>query len=325
MTWETQLERIRRFLRDPDGNIWSDSLLLRLYNDEQFEIHHKCGQLQEVKVVRLPSQWVCSYVHDWEWTFSGHADGEVFMPLRIADGYDYTVCFEWEIEHLYGADTSATALGSQWTHPFEAYMDTPDVPPPALTPTGFSKMVFIAWDKKPIDPTTLAEIISDDPSWRSRTGDPQVYYRDGKIDDHIYLYPWPYGEVEWDPDNDVDEGDPSEANYATSGLDLADNLCMVFDKVPTELTATTDESDYIEPLQKYIEYGVLERAYGSNTDGKIESLRDYWGYRKKVGIEAVKAFGRLKRMDRQINLTSPDIPAKRTHRHPRLPDAYPAI
>ena len=35
MSWGTELAKLRRVLRDPDGNIWSDVFLRHIYNDIQ--------------------------------------------------------------------------------------------------------------------------------------------------------------------------------------------------------------------------------------------------------------------------------------------------
>lgn len=108
-------------------------------------------------------------------------------------------------------------------------------------------------------------------------------------------------------------------------VDPDDNVLFIYTRTPTELTGPTDSSTFPDYLQKYIEYGVLERAYGADTDGQIPSLRDYWAYRKEIGINAIKKFMSMKRQDRDYRLVTKGAPGFRTRRQPRLPDAYPAV
>ncbi|NIT59316.1 MAG: hypothetical protein GWN00_24770, partial [Aliifodinibius sp.] len=68
-------------------------------------------------------------------------------------------------------------------------------------------------------------------------------------------------------------------------VDVDNNLLVVFEKNPVEITDTSDESGFSIFLRKYIEYGVISRAYGANTDGRIDSLADYWNMRHEVGVK----------------------------------------
>ena len=447
MTWAEQLVRIRRFLRDPDSGIWSDAFLLRLYNDEQFELFNKLGMNETVKAVRIPPMFYSTYLQDWEWTYTDHADGEVWKSFQFHDAEETVFTSTWESQALSEVDASETESGHHFTHPWEAFADgvTPGDIPPLHAADGFHRMLFIAFDRQPIEALTLKSIASDDPSWRTRTGTLQGYYRDETISDYLMPYPIPSG-IEWDNevlgldavtggdftdesnwtvgagwdfdddgashsggsatdlqqdigaeedevwriDFDVvsytgedillnlgdgttvttgitaagsytfylicgatnsiltvegaasavftinnlvarktysttDQADPDSSVYGTTVLDPDNNLLMVFEKTPTELAETTDESDFAVFVQKYVEYGVIERAYGANTDGRITSLSEYWAYRKKIGHKALQIFKNKRTQDRDYCLVTKGVPAKSTRRHPRLPDAYPAV
>ena len=325
MTWAEQLVRIRRFLRDPNGNIWNSALLLRLYNDEQHELFIKLGLNETVKCVRIPPMFYTSYMHDWEWAHTDYSSGQVW---QIFSFYDYTQIvhtYRWEAQQQAGLDVSETEAGHHFTHPWEAYSEitTPEEVPPLHAATGFHKMIFLAYDREPLEPTTKKEITQDDPSWRTRTSGISYYYRDENLSDFLMPYPIPTV-TEWQ-DTAEGEADPDTSQYGSTTLDVDYNLLMVFEKEPTELSATSDESDFAEFLQKYLEYGVLERAYAANTDGNIASLSDYWGERKKLGYKAIRLYKSKRTVDRDYCLVTKDTPAKSTRRHPRLPDAYPAV
>ena len=325
MTWAEQLVRIRRFLRDPDGNIWSDAFLLRLYNDEQYSIFNELGVNETVKSVRVPPKFYTSYLQDWEWVHTDYSDGEVWLSFQINDSTETVFTCPWESQTLKGLDASDTDGGHHFTHPWEAFVGgvTPGDIPPLHTANEFHKMIFIAWDRKPIEALSFKEITRNDPSWRSRIGEIQGYYREDETSDYLMPYPIPIVN-DWQ-DGEEGQADPDTAEYATTSLATLDNLLLVFEKIPTELTTGTDESDFISFLQKYIEYGVMERAYGANTDGRIKSLSEYWGYRKKIGYKAIEKFKTNRMADRDYRLQTKDTPPSRTRRHPRLPDEYPAV
>ena len=322
MTWAEQLVRIRRFLRDPDSNIWSDALLLRLYNDEQQDLFQKLGLNETVKAVRIPPMFYSTYIHDWEWAHTDYSSGEVWRSFQFNDTEETVFTSTWESQSLLSVDASETDSGHHFTHPWEAFsVGTPGDIPPLHAADGFHNMLFIAFDRDPIEAMTLKDIARDDPSWKTRTGTLQGYYRDETLSD--YLMPYPIPTVSSWQDTAEGEADPDTAEYGTTTLDVDNNLLMVFEKTPTELTTGTDESDFAKFIQKYIEYGVISRAYGANTDGRIQSLADYWEYRKGIGYRALKIFKNKRTADRDYCLITKGVPAKSTRRHPRLPDAYP--
>lgn len=100
MKWYEQKERIRRFLRDPDGNIWSDSLLLRLYNHSQQDIGEAYGTLEDVDVIRIPPIFECAYLYDWEWRYSDPSYGWTWQTLNLWDQGGYVYSSRWEPEQL---------------------------------------------------------------------------------------------------------------------------------------------------------------------------------------------------------------------------------
>ena len=102
-------------------------------------------------------------------------------------------------------------------------------------------------------------------------------------------------------------------------------MLAVFQKRPTDITATTDESDFQEFIQKYLEYGVLEKAYEANTDGRIKSLAEYWGWRKMLGLKAIKYFKSKRLVDRDYCLTTKGGSPRSDKKLPRLPSEYPPI
>ena len=106
---------------------------------------------------------------------------------------------------------------------------------------------------------------------------------------------------------------------------IDDNVVLVYQVEPTDINVDTDESDFPVFLTKYIAYDTLEQAYSVNNDGRIESLREYWAYRKEVGLKMVNRYKGLRKQDRDYRFTSQFPGPRKTRRHPRLPSEYPAI
>ena len=116
-----------------------------------------------------------------------------------------------------------------------------------------------------------------------------------------------------------------DLGIAVDVIDTTDNLLLIYDVSPTEMSSLGDEPDWPAYLTRYVRHGTLERAYRSNNDGRIESLSRYWGMRYRLGVEALKHFMAMRRQDRDYRLaTQVPVPVRRK-RLPRLPAHYPAV
>jgi hypothetical protein len=348
MTWANNLARIRRFLRDPDANIWSDTVVRNLFNDAQRDLQQKTGFLEDVQAVRVPPMYEMSYLQDWEWAFLPSNTGN-YQALRYHEQAEIVFAYRWEPQAVWGLiEATAPDGGVHFTHPFEAFMGmVPGEIVPLQFPTGFHNAKFVAWDKQPIDFLTLKSIQQDDPSWVGRSGEPFAYWRPDKFENQFCLYPNPSSPVWDDIDGDPDIGgviftdeDTVSSEYgtiidagglmsqdlgiATDIIETDDNVLFVYSKTPQEVVSENDESDFPPYLQKYAEHGALERAYAVDNDGQIQSLRDYWAMRKELGLKVIQRFMSLRKQDRDYRLTTKGAPGFRTRRQPRLPDSYPA-
>lgn len=349
MNWQDENKKIRRFLRDPDSNIWSDSFLKNCYNDEQRYLQHKTGVLETVKAIRVPPQYQMSYLYDWEWTYN-YDGGKSYQCLRYHHQSNIVVATEWEAQNTAGLDVGETEVGTSFIHPWEAWHvpDSPNKHVPVWFPDDFHKTKYIAWDNEPIDYVSKKAIMSDNTSWQTQSGKPFAYYRYDALSNEFGIYPLPStvvfddiegealkGVVESSDDYTEDleygtiidaTGNTSNSDYglSTDIVDSDDNILLIYEQASTDIEDVEDESSFPVFMRKYIHYGVLERAYSANTDGKIESLRKYWSSRKQIGLEAIKRYKRKRLVDRDYALTIKDIGVRRTRKHPKLPDTYPA-
>lgn len=414
MNWGDQIIRLRRFLRDPRGNIWSDALILRLFNECQREIQQKTRVLEDVQSVQIPPLFAMSYLQDFESAFPYGKFEPTYQAFHYYQESEYVISSPFEGQILSDFDEDFTEeSGMHFTHPWEGFVATPADIIPLRLPEGFYEAVMVAWDDGPIDYLTQKEISQNDPTWKTRQGEPYGYWRPDVTEPYFCLFPQPSAPV-WDDDA---PDDPEESEYAcsqewensttyfstngsqfarddsdqeltisydweylnyrgdtladdsliigqhtwegqhasilvivedgsiwktgdgplspdvytadyeisTSAIDSADNALFIYRIEPTEIKTVTDTGLFPDFLKKYTEYATLERAYAVDCDGQIESLRDYWGQRKNIGIEAIKRYMSKKRVDRDYRLSTQGIPGFKTPvRLPRLPDEYPA-
>ena len=321
MNWSEQLTRIRRLIRDPEGLIWSEGMLLRIFNDEQNDLLNQMPIVQNVQALQIPPEFAESYTFDHEWSMAGPGEVYRFTYFYDADNYAYTAV--WELEHLKGYSATTSAEGTTYTHPWEAWLCDMAEPAPIPLPSDFHAMIALYWDKQPVDPSTKNEVMDEGGTcWRTEGGTPEYYWRDEEANNWIYLFPMP--EAAWGTDDNQD--DPDVAEYAVTTTAIDDNLMAIYEQESLALAEYTDESVLPTWMQKYIEYGVAARAFRANTDGQITSLADYWDLRKLATIEAIKLY-RLKRIkDRTLCMATQDSSGGgRVGRRPRLPSTYPAL
>lgn len=62
MTWANELNILRRYLRDPSQNIWTNDFLRNLYNQAQNELQQRTWLLEDVTNIQLPPEFAVSYL-----------------------------------------------------------------------------------------------------------------------------------------------------------------------------------------------------------------------------------------------------------------------
>lgn len=344
MTWGDELTKIRRYLRDPDGNIWTDAFLRHSWNDVQQAFQHQTRALEDVIAQRVPQLYHFAYMYDFEYAHLPATMSQFYQCLTLHG--EHTICHRWESQQLAGTTVDIVDYGVHFTQPWEGYMgQTPGQILRMRFPQNFNSVKFMAYDEEPISGTTQKRVQSGDPSYVTTEGAPYAFYPYDDTDNSYVLYPKPTVAFESEPvgdgaafyasgDTESDEtgviavrDDSTPSAVVGASVDIVateNNVFLVYEVAPNDLETVSDEPDYPAFLRKYIRYGVLARAYGANTDGKIQSLADYWSARYDVGVECVKRYVRNRRKDRDYRLVTKGHSLTRNHRHPRLPDGYPA-
>jgi hypothetical protein len=344
MTWAVELVKIRRYLRDPNGNIWSEAFLRHLYNDVQQDFQHRTKVLEGVVAQRVPQVYQWSYQQDWEYRFLPTTETQFYQCLNQHD--DYVFCHRWEPQQITGLAPDVADYGVHGTQAWEIY--TSETSGDVLRmrfPADFNSVKFIAYDEKPLLGMSKKQIQSTDPSWMKHEGIPFAYYMQDQSDDSYGLYPRPSasfvnelsGEgVAQSAEDDTEDTSTGLIATRTGSfddgvgvpvdiVDVTNSVFLVYGVSPQSVNDDFDEPAFPEFLRKYIRYGTISRAYGGNNDGRIRSLADYWMGRYMLGVEFVKRYVRNRRNDRDYRLTTKGSVPGRTVRHPRLPDTYPAV
>jgi hypothetical protein len=343
-TWGAQLTLIRRFLRDPNGTIWSDSFLRGLWNDVQQDFQHKTDALEDAIAQRVPGLYQFAYLFDWEWRHLSADLSQYYQALNQHD--DGAFCHRWEPQVVTGIAADVSDQGAHFTQPWEACMgETPGDPIKIRFPRNYNATRFIAYDNEPIQALTQKLVQSFDASYLTTQGTPIGYYVWDAADNSYVLYPRPSvafeNEIEGEQvaqyaDDDTENVNTgiiavrtgsfdSEYGAPTDIVDTVNNVFLVYTISPREMLAVSDEPDFPAFLCKYIRNGVIGRAYSGNTDGRIRSLGDHWGTRYALGVQFTRRYLRQKKQDRNYRLTGRGDVARRRSRHPRLPDRYPTV
>jgi len=347
MSWGNDLVKIRRLLRDPSSKIWADEYLLNLYNDVQKDLQHKTKVLEDFIVQRVPGVYQFAYMFDWEFEYLPTGTDTSYQCLYQHD--DSTVCHRWETQVNAGIAATISDYGVHWTQPWEAFMgQTPGDVIKMRFPDNMRSLKYIAYDEEPIQMFTRKQVQSTDSSYITTSGEPVAYYEVDDVDSEYVLYPRPASSFAdeldgneaapaWYAEDDTEdttagiigvrEGstDSQESGVPFDIIDTTNNVFMIYAVDPTDALLAWDEGDFPEFLKKYIRYGVVARAYGANTDGRIRSLSNYWFKRYLAGVKNVHKYRRNLSRDRNFRLTTKGGEPVRDRRHPKLPSAYPSI
>jgi len=339
--WGQALKRVRRYIRDPDGNIWSTDLLRELWNEVQREFQTRTSILEDVRTISVPPRFHATITHDFEYAF---APGTVhYRALRQQQNH-FTACYVWEVQEHFALEADISDINVAIIHPWEGWASDPSDPPPFPLPADYHEGKAMYYDLEPLPQSGRKAIQRSDPSWRSRTGEPICWARVDDASNQFFLYPLP-STVVWN--DETGDGMVTSVSGDTTGaevgvvtqrtgtvlsgelgvgvevLEADDNLLAVFEVAPVDVVSEGTEIAFPDYLEKYIRHGVVSRAYGANTDGHIPSLAAYWAQRYEMGIEATKRFARKRRRDRDYQFRTHQAASRRSRR-PRLPDGYPA-
>lgn len=339
-----QIKRIRRFLRDPNSKIWDDDYLIKLFNDVQEDLQNKTKILEDVSAIKFPPTYHFTYMYDWEYAYLPSKYSQFYQAFKRNQQSSFVHTYDWEQQQVWSINVDVTTRGSAFTQPWESAYLLPNDEIPIRFPEQFRNAKFVAFDREPITFKEKREIQETDSTYITTTGKPCHYYRGDELDNSFTLYPRPtqYNWIEGDGmalfhsadtvDSEVgaylrrfDSTPSQDLGTADDVIDADDNVFLWYEKNAKNLETKNETSPFPIYLRKYIEYGVISRAYLANTDGRIESLGNYWQRRYSLGLIAIKRFMLKRRSDRNYQFTGDNSLIRTTRKHPRLPSTYPNV
>jgi hypothetical protein len=216
-TFNESLDRIRRFLRDPDGLIWPDEDIRIYWNDSQLEIADKIGFIEKINAYSYPPLWTWAYQWDWE---IQHIDGDKLQALNNWPVRNMVISYPWEPGY-YLDSMSTMDDGTRFIHPWESVYCSPADAVKIPLHEKFHKGKFVAYDELEIDITSEKEIAENDPYYKTKIGSPVSCYRPSEFDNTMILYPRP-SSIVWDDSNLLSD-DTTDSLVASSPVDVFPN------------------------------------------------------------------------------------------------------
>jgi hypothetical protein len=343
MNWADQLQILRRFLRDPAGNVWGEALLRDYWNEVSQDLQSQTSILEEVAVIPLPPRFHYSYVHDWE---MGFLEGNVTCNVLKQQGGYYAACYIWEVQEHFNIEADISDKGSgTFTHPWEAWELNPGVPVPLPFPSDLQAVRALYYDHKPLGFESRKSIERNDISWALREGEPISYSRSDEYSNNWFLYPRPSSVA----NNDVEgEGMVTSVSGDTTGsetgflsqrtgtvlsaehglavdvLEGTDQVIIYYDVQMLDVGSLGDSLQWPDYLLKYVRHGTIAKAFGANTDGRVPEMEAFWAQRYRIGIGLINNLVSKRKSDVDYRFRTQGLPSRRNRRHSRLPSGYPA-
>lgn len=227
--FKDSLQRLRRFLRDPDGDVHTDAQLLRYWQQAEREIAQKTGWLERADTLPYPSRFTWAFLQAWEPAF---LEGDVYRALTPWEPGRKSIAYPWEASYWHESGGPADD-GTRFMQPWESYHTTPADPVPVLLHRLHSRMKFAAYDRKALNGTTERELAKNDPFWRTRQGVGTSYYPLDETQRLLAIYPRPPMVLaEADPFSEV-EGEAGAAIW----LEVEDDALFISAEDGTPLEA----------------------------------------------------------------------------------------
>jgi hypothetical protein len=188
MNLAEQMIIMRRFLRDPEGDVWSADQLLLYWNSAQIEVAAKLGYMERAMTLRYPSQFVLSYLHEWEYQYTG---GSLTPVDKIGlESGDYVMSFPWEAAYD-ATTTDAVDDGARLTQQWEASYSNPSEVLRVHLSDDIESVKYAAFDEDTIEQTNERTISSGDGYYKTTTGEAEYYYFPDKMHNCVVVYPRP--------------------------------------------------------------------------------------------------------------------------------------
>jgi len=190
-TFSDSETRLRRYLRDPDADVWSQKHLIQLFNEAQHRFNRDIGILQKIGGIHVPARTDYTRCYLWE---ENYLQGAIRKLGNYYDAAEYLCLFTWEIEQISGYGPQSED-GYRSCYSWEIYsidggvVEDVDV---YKFPYDYDETVYIAYDREKLFHISEEEVRSDHCSYKTYSGEPRYYYRINQDEEREFaLYPRP--------------------------------------------------------------------------------------------------------------------------------------
>lgn len=345
MLLSDSVDKIRRILRDTNSDVFSDGTLLRLWNDSQKTLVSQTGILRGYITLPVPPTTTLTYTYQWEEEFTSKPSSIIYDFL-----FPYTYTQPWEASILVNTTTEVDG-GYTNTHGWESYYVTVQNRIKHYFPDDFLSATFMAFDEKPIDSIFRGQVERGNTSFKTREGVYPSIYIDNIENNVFYLYPkvvntltlspldGEYGEVCYDDSGELSfSSDYGVVTFATNEdldsdygvvchyLGTENTIYLEYERSATIYTELTETIDLPEWCVKYVECGVLAKAFSTESDRFDKTLSKHFNSRFEVGLEVISSVLSSIKAMRRYKIEDYEAPSMSRGRVlADLPSHYPSL
>lgn len=301
------ITRLRRILRDRDSHVFTDGVIVRVWNEIYLKFSAQSGVLNGVVNLPVPPTSYTTYTQEWEEEFTAKPSSLVYNFLS-----PFTYTQPWEPVAELGVNPQTTG-GFTCTHGWESHYEDIQNRVKHHFPDDYLSSIYTAYDNKPINWVYRKEVEFGNTVFKDRTGVYPSIYVDSVESMDFYLYPkvtstygltditGDYGELVYDStgtltfDSDYGVGvfsssDDMSSNYGCIVMyqEIENAIHLIYKKKPREVTQSTDDIEIPKWCVKYVEFGVLSRLFQMNSDVYNKQLGDYFSQRYEFGLETTQ-------------------------------------
>lgn len=340
------ITRLRLTLRDLDETIFTDSSIVKVWNEIQMEFA-VTGLLARAINLPVPAIAIATYTQLWESDFLAKPAALLYSFMSA---YSYTQ--PWEPGVV--VDTAPSVTGgytaSQMWEGFYAATQNRQL---HYYPDDLLDPVFCAYDNEPIEWIFREQVEGGNTAFKTKSGDTPFVYVEDRASRVFFLYPkvvdtygiididTDYGEVVYDSDTSNASINPatdygvivfgSEAEVDSDyGVVIRaqtpdDAFYLIYKHLPIPVVSTTQTIEWPRWCVKYIEAGVLSRLFKAETDLFNVSLSNFFFDRFQFGLAACRTLKEKQYSMRTTRLASIQHGNNRRARKlADLPSHYPS-
>lgn len=338
------LTRIRRLVRDTNSSVFTDIVLIRVWNEVQMQVALRTFVFERVINLSVPAISLYTYTHRWE-------EDYIARPSTIIYNFmsGFTATQPWEFSQLTGVESTISG-GFTGTQQWEVVYASLQNRLRHYFPDDYIELLYAAYDNKPIDCIYREDVGSVEMSFKTLSGiRPSIYIED-KESNTFFLYPRvevngiteansDYGEVVYDDSSNASlnpstnygvivfgttEDMDSDYGIITRAQVSANALQMVYRFTPLPITAANATLEWPRWIVKFIECRVISRLLVMETDLFNKDMAQMFHNLYESGLEIITKYKSKQASLRKYKFDDIGAMAKRSRKLADLPSSYPS-